>query len=386
MNRLATLSLIASSLMFSHPFAVAEEGKVSEPTVVPDAERTSTYARGRQASEEPLVAASASKQTHRHVQSKANLSAAKPGRGSVVMSKRSDYFYIYDALSTLRMDRDGDGYHSEFRVRFDADVRVADALVYARLYLRRAGESEWFLYRETEDFRIYGQSGDDDYYVTTTLDAGYATGEYDVLIDLYESGYEGIVATLGPLESGALSYLPLEEVGLDVPIELPGYSIGEVYTDLIVDDDGDGHFSRFRITFDPDADFDSRLVFVRVWVRARGGEWFEEFVSEDWFVEVSGFDDAYVLDVDWLTGYPASYYDVQIDLYDSESERLIASAGSERADLAQIPLEDRSRDQAVSVAVLGTGGSSHSREGGGGALGLWSVLGLLGLVVAKSRN
>jgi hypothetical protein len=384
MNRLATLSLIVSSLLVAPPFAMADEGKVSEPTVVPDATRTSKYTRATPTSGQSPAASSASKKTQRHIQAKANISVAKPGRGAVTMSKRSDLFYIYDAVSTLRMDRDADAYHSEFRVRFDADVRVGDALVYARLYLRRAGESEWFLYRETDDFRIYGQSGDDDYYVTTTLDAGYATGEYDVLIDLYESGYSGIVASLGPLDSGALSYLPLEEVGLDVPIELPGYSIGEVYTDLVVDDDNDAYFSRFQITFDPDADYESRFVFARVWVRARGGEWIEEFVSEDWRVDISGGEDAYVLDVDWLTGYPTSYYDVQIDLYDSETERLIASAGSDRADLAQIPLEDRSRDQVISVPPLGSGGSSHSREeGGGGAFGLWSVLGLLALGAVK---
>jgi hypothetical protein len=302
-----------------------------------------------------------------------------------MMSHRSNSFYIYDAVSGLRMDRDGDGYHSEFRVRFDADSRVGDALIYAKLYLRRAGESEWFLYRETDDFWIYGQSEDDDYYVTTTLDAGYATGEYDVLIDLYESGHNGIVASLGPLESGALSYLPLEEVGLDVPIEIAGYSIGEVYTDLVADDDGDGYFSRFRMTFDPDADYESRLVFARVWVRARGGEWIEEFVSEDWLVDTSGSDDAYVLDVDWLGGYPTSYYDVQVDLYDADSELLVASAGSERADLAQIPLEDRSRDRLISTPILGAGGVAHSREGGGGAFGMVSLLGLLGLAVMRKK-
>ena len=381
MNRRASLSLIATTLLLGSTFAVAEEGKVADPVVTPDANRTSSYSRGSANSNESAAASATitSKQTRRHINAKGTTTAVRAKRGTPIMASRADHFYIYDAVSTLRQDRDGDGYHSEFRVRFDADVRVGDALVYARLYLRRAGESEWFLYRETDDFWIYGESGDDDYYVTTTLDDGYATGEYDVLIDLYESGYSGIVATLGPLESGALSYLPLEEVGLDAPIEMAGYSIGEVYTDLIADGDRDGHYSRFQITFDPDADFEDRLVFARVWVRARGGEWIEEFVSEDWWVETSGQDDAYALDVDWISGYPTSYYDVQIDLYDAATELLIASAGSERADLAQLPLEDRSRDQVISAPAPGGGGVSHSREGGGGALGLWSVLGLLGV-------
>ena len=192
------------------------------------------------------------------------------------MSPRFSDFYIYGATSTLRSDRDRDGYHAEFRVRFDADVIVGDAYVYARLYLRRAGESEWFLYHETDDFYINGQSPADEYFVTTTLDNGYPTGEYDVLIDLYESGVSGIVATIGPQDSGALSFLPLEEVGLDTPFGIVGYSIRDVSTELISDRDRDGHYSRFRITFDPDADFDNRVVYARIWVRARGGEWIEE--------------------------------------------------------------------------------------------------------------
>jgi hypothetical protein len=382
MNRLAALGLLAGSLFFAQSLALAEEGKVAEATVVLDAHRTSKYSKGVAARRDDSAA---TKHTRRHVQGKANAVKGKPAR-TVMMSARSDYFYIYDAVTTLRSDRDDDGYHSEFRVRFDADVRVGDALVYAKLYLRRAGESEWYLYRETDDFWIYGQSEDDDYYVTTTLDAGYSTGEYDVLIDLYESGYSGIVATLGPAESGELSYLPLEEVGLDVPIELAGYSIGEVYTDLIEDGDGDGYFSRFQISFDPDADYDTRLAYARIWVRARGGEWIEEYATEDFRIDQSGTDDMYVLDVDWVSGYPTSYYDVQIDLYDSESEVLIASAGSDRVDLSQIPLEDRSRDVRQSSPTPGGGGSTSSREGGGGAFGWLSLLALLGLSVLQRRR
>lgn len=379
MNRLATLTLVASSIFFAQSVVLADEGKVAEPTQQPAADRSANYSRGAVTSQ-----ATATKQSKRHVQAKANAVAGKPQR-SVTMSAKADSFYIYDAVSTLRADRDGDGYHSEFRVRFDADVRVGDALVYAKLYLRRRGESQWYLYRETDDFWIYGQSGDDDYYVTTTLDEGYATDEYDVLIDLYESGYAGIVATLGPAESGALVALPLEEAGLDAPIEMTGYSIADVFTDLIADNDGDGFYSRFQITIDPDADFDSRLVYAEVWVRARGGDWIKEFVTEDWRVDTSGFADEYVIDADWVNGYPTSYYDVQVDLFDSASGRLIASAGSDRDDFAQIPLEDRSRDIRPSSPTPGGGGNSSSREGGGGSMGIVLVLSLLSLAVARRR-
>jgi hypothetical protein len=381
MNRLATLTFVASSLLFAQSFAFAEEGKVADPTEQPEADRAAKYSRGTATPQ----STTATKQSKRHIQAKASAVAGKPQR-SVTMSAKADHFYIYDAVSTLRADRDGDGFHSEFRVRFDADVRVGDALVYAKLYLRRRGESQWYLYRETDDFWIYGESGDDDYYVTTALDDGYATDDYDVLIDLYESGYDGIVATLGPAESGALVSLPLEEAGLDAPIEMSGYSIAEVFTDLIADDDGDGFYSRFQITIDPDAEFESRLVYAEVWVRARGGDWIKEFVTEDWRVDTSGFADEYVIDADWVSGYPTSYYDVQVDLFDAASSRLIASAGSDRADFAQLPLEDRSRDIRPSSPTPGGGGNSSSREGGGGSMGIAFVLSLLSLAAARKRR
>jgi hypothetical protein len=377
MKRVAGWGLLVSSWLLGATLASAEEGKVADVAATPDENRSATYSRGVANLEAP------SKAAQRHLSLKTNRAGMREKRGATIMSARSDYFYIYDAVSTLRRDRDGDGYHSEFRIRFDADVRIGDALVYARLYLRRAGESEWYLYRETDDFWIYGQSGSDDYYVTTSLDAGFATAEYDVLIDLYETGYPGIVATLGPRDSGALSGLPLEEIGLDVPIEIPGYSIGEVRTDLITDADRDGFYSRFKITFDPDADVQPRLAFARIWVRARGGEWIEEYVTDDWWIETSGTSDAYALDVDWVSGYPTSYYDVQIDLYDAATERLIASVGSERPELAQLPLEDRSRDRVQNSPAPGGGGEARSREGGGGAFGWFSMFGLLGFAVAR---
>lgn len=382
MNRIITLSLIALSVLFAHPYARAAEGKVTEPSPALDENRTSSYSGATQGAP-ALAKASDPKKTRSQMHANKPV-AGKVSRGvAISMSARFSDFYFYDAASTLRSDRDGDGYHGEFRVRLDADVIVDDAYVYARLYLRRAGESEWFLYHETDDFYINGQSPSDEYYVTTTLDDGYPTGEYDVLIDLYESGYSGIVATIGPLDSGALSYLPLEEVGLDVLLGIAGYSIRDVSTELISDADLDGYYSRFRITFDPDADFDSRVVYARIWVRARGGEWIEDYATEDFQVEISGQTDAYALDVEWRSGYPTSFYDVQIDLHDSATDLLVASAGSERPALAQIPLEDQSRDQYVSPPVPGSGGSASSREGGGGAFGLWSVMGLLMLGLTR---
>jgi hypothetical protein len=155
-----------------------------------------------------------------------------------------------------------------------------------------------------------------------------------------------------------------------------------VSTTLIIDDDGDGHYSKFRIEFDPDADFDGTFVYAEVWVRAQGGEWIQEHVSDDFLVDASGDEDVYSLTADWVSGYPTALYDVQIDLRDAETGALVASAGSERPELSRIPLEDQARDTRVSTPPAnGGGGVVTSRERGGGGLGGSFLLGLLILLV-----
>jgi hypothetical protein len=305
---------------------------------------------------------------------------------AVMQSHRASDFEIWEAGSVLLADRDGDGFHREFRIRFDADVIVGDALVYAKLYLRRDGDADWLHYHTTDDFWIYGESSSDDYFVTTILEDGFATADYDVLIDLYEVGFDGVVATFDSGDSAALSLLPLEEVSLDAPIEISGFQIRDVVTTLLIDDDADGHYSRFRITFDPDADVGGSYLYARFWVRPLGGEWVEEHVSEDFLVDASGADDAFSLTADWISGYPTAYYDVQIDVYDSATDLLAASAGSERPELAVVPLEDQTRDVRPNPPVIGgNDGSTRSRERGGGAFEpLWALA--LALLLALRRR
>lgn len=370
----STLAVLAQSP------ARAAEGRVSELQAQPlDARRVAKYAEARGAAKSTAVPKSAKTHSLRAASKTAALKSVRP---SASLSARSSDFGFFDAGSVLLGDRDGDGFHREFRIRFDADVISGDALVFARLYLRRVGDSDWLLYHETDDFQIFGDDGDDDYFVTTTLDDGWPTGDYDVLIDLYESGFSGIVATLGPLDSDALALLPLEETGLDLPIELPGYSVRDVTTTLLIDDDEDGHFSKFRVDFDPDADFDGTFVYAEVWVRAQGGEWIQEHVSDDFLVDASGDADTYSLTADWVSGYPTAFYDVQIDLRDADTGALVASAGSERPELSRIPLEDQARDTRVNPPPSnGAGGGASSREHGGGAMGGWFSFALLLLLV-----
>jgi hypothetical protein len=382
MRRILAIGIAVVTSVLAQPGAYAAEGRVTELQAQPlDPQRVSKYAEARGATA-PAPENSAKSHSLRGATKTAALKSVRPSSPTGLANISSD-FSFFDASSTLLADRDGDGFHREFRVRFDADVVSGSARVFARLYLRRAGDRDWLLYHETDDFEIFGDDGDDDYFVSATLDDGWPTGDYDVLIDLYESGFSGVVATIGPFDSDGLALLPLEEAGLDAPIELPGYSIRDVTSQLLIDDDGDGHFSKFRIEFDPDADFDGTFVYAEVWVRPQGGEWIQEHVSDDFLVDASGNADTYSLTADWVSGYPTAFYDVQIDLRDAKTGALVATAGSERPELSRIPLEDQARDTRVNPPPAnGGGGVVTSHEHGGGALGGWFALALLLLLMA----
>ena len=127
-------------------------------------------------------------------------------------------FSIYEAFSHLYDDFDGDGFSQTFTVTFDADVygfSVGEpADVYGELYLSRNG-GPWEHYYSTDIFTIYGEAEDDSYEVLTTLAQGYKTDYYDVLIDLYEVGYDDIVATISSEEADSLYALPLESSDRD---------------------------------------------------------------------------------------------------------------------------------------------------------------------------
>ncbi|MDO6445903.1 choice-of-anchor H family protein [Colwellia sp. 1_MG-2023] len=127
-------------------------------------------------------------------------------------------FNIYDGFSQLIEDYDEDGFYQTFSVTFDADVidtyHIDQANVYAELYLSKNG-GDWIHYYTTDIFTIYGESENDQYEVYTTLNQGYISDNYDVLIDLYEVGYSDIVASYSSDNTNALYALPLESSNYD---------------------------------------------------------------------------------------------------------------------------------------------------------------------------
>lgn len=128
----------------------------------------------------------------------------------------SENFWIYYADVQLFADDDRDGYYHGIDLLFDADTVFEQADVYAVLYLSYEG-GPWNEYAVTDTFRIFGATSDDEYVVVTDLESGYPRGNYDLLLDLYDT-YDGrLVATLGPEGTSAFAYLPLEDINRDDP-------------------------------------------------------------------------------------------------------------------------------------------------------------------------
>lgn len=305
-------------------------------------------------------------------------------------SSRSHDFEIYDARTFLFEDIDGDGYYSEFQVEFDADTVYSWAEVYAKLYVSYEG-GPWELYHVTDVFEINGADSTDDYRVTTILNYDFPTGDYDILIDLYEYGYEGIVATYSDYDDADLSYLPLEDRTFESSYGA-GFWFYDVTTDLLDDEDNDGFYHRFAISFDVDTDYASSDVYAEVYFLNEYNEWELEYATEDFALEGDTTLDTVHLEFDWDSGYPTGYYDFKVVIRDAYSnERLVETQGEFGA-LNALPLESYDRDDSYNSGggtgsgSVGSGGSTTSYESGGGSLPLTGVLSLMTLLLLRARR
>ncbi|MDJ0748816.1 MAG: choice-of-anchor H family protein [Woeseiaceae bacterium] len=138
-------------------------------------------------------------------------------KGGVVNARSGDpNFWFYEADVVLFSDFDNDGYYFGIDLMFDADTTWAAADVFAVVYLSYE-YGPWNEYAETEDFTIYGASGDDSYIIETELVSGYPTGSYDILIELFDAFDGTYLTSIGPDDTSELALLPLEDSVLDTP-------------------------------------------------------------------------------------------------------------------------------------------------------------------------
>ena len=178
-----------------------------------------------QGGREHLVISSESTDEHESLATTGSRSKSSTRSGSAKLGSGSDTtrtpnldFWFYEADVQLFNDDDRDGYFHGIDLLFDADTIYSSAEVYAVVYLS-LDFGPWNEYGVTEDFWIFGTSGTDEYVLVTELMSGYPTGDYDLLIELFDAVDHSFLASFGPDETSALSFLPLEDFNRDAPID-----------------------------------------------------------------------------------------------------------------------------------------------------------------------
>ncbi|TQV82767.1 choice-of-anchor H family protein [Aliikangiella coralliicola] len=298
-------------------------------------------------------------------------------------AERFHYFDIYDSWVTLNYDKDGDGYFSEFTVNFDANFSGGYADVFADIYLSLEGGS-WVHIVTTDAFTIYGSDDDDYYRVTTLLNRDFPTGEYDILIDLYEVGFSGIVATAGPNEDGDLFSLPLEdsEHELNSDATLITYVASELSTDF----DADGFYTRLTLEYDIDTLDSGRMVYAEIDL-TNSTSLHRRTVST---VDFQLGNQTEFIDLVFEGGYVAGWYDIEIRLIDVYTGQVLANAAQDFSSLTQLPIESDDYDDHYdnpnsSQGPVSGGSSVVVHESGGGSFG-FVLLGLGLLAVRRRQN
>jgi hypothetical protein len=256
--------------------------------------------------------------------------------------------------------------------------------VYAKLYVSYQG-GPWELYYTTDVFEINGAQSSDDYRVTTVLNYDFPTGDYDILIDLYEYGYSGIVATYSSADDVDLYRIPLEDREHEASYS-NGFWFYDVTTDLLDDNDNDGFYHRFAMSFDVDTEYASADVFAEVYFLNEYNQWELEYTTDDINLNGNSTLDTVHLEFDWSSGYPTGYYDFKIVIRDAYSNERLIETYSEFGALNSVPLESYDRDNAYnSGGNSGSSGATTNYESGGGSL-VWSVILMLSSLAAIRRK
>lgn len=282
------------------------------------------------------------------------VSKSKKLRGELPrLSSQAFGFSIYSATTYLDVDRDGDGYYSQFGIDFDADLDTAEfADVYAIIYFSENG-GPWIEFSITENFTIFSNDSEDEYSVNFTLNSDFPANQYDFLIDLYEVGFSGIVSTIGPEDDTDLFALPLED-------EIGDTFIGYVGSDLFGDFDADGFYTDLTLEYDIDTQRLGDTVYAEIIFINRAEGWQQTVFSDNFNLG----NQTEFIDLTFNEGYPAGYYDIQLNLIDYLTDEVIADAGQEFSSLESLPIESTNNDTffdgpepAVDVVVHRSGGS-----------------------------
>lgn len=144
------------------------------------------------------------------------------------------------------------------------------------------------------------------------------------------------------------------------------FSIFNAQSSLLTDDDLDGYYQGFSVTFDADYlrydDFDTTTVYAEMYLSKDGGPWLHYYTTEDFTIQSDDNEDNFEVVTTLVDGYTSDSYNVLIDLYEVGYADIVATYSSDESNaLYALPLESANYDiyqpEIIVVETYSEGGS-----------------------------
>jgi len=259
-------------------------------------------------------------------------------------------FEVFDATVFYFRDLDNDGFYSDIDIEMDVDIDSGSADVFAEIfYLNTNGE--WQFLSSTEVFSITGNLASDSFTTAITLLDGFPDNYYDLLIDIYEEGIPGIVATLEAADDVDLALVPLEDLSFDSSFNSNALLLDTLFMDLFDDYDADGFYSEFDFEISLQNETFGRRLQAVFYSRDTVTDWFFETSTASVFVN-RGETVTFSISGDWNTGYVTDYYDFLVEIVDIDTGEVIDDFGPEYNALFERPMESNDFDEAIQTVIF----------------------------------
>ncbi len=259
-------------------------------------------------------------------------------------------FEVYDASVFLIRDLDNDGFYSDFDIEMDVDIDSGSANVYAEIYYLN-NNNEWQWLSTTDVFSISGNLASDSYTTAISLVDGFADNYYDLLIDIYEDGIPGIVATVAASDDTDLAFVPLEDLNFDAISSSNELLLDDLSMSLFSDYDLDGFYSNFDFEISLDNETFGRRLQAVFYSRDSVSNWFLETSTAAAFVN-RGETVIFQINGSWNTGYETDYYDFLVEIVDLDSGEIVADYGPEYLTLLERPMESDDYDSTQGPVII----------------------------------
>jgi hypothetical protein len=153
--------------------------------------------------------------------------------------------------------------------------------------------------------------------------------------------------------------------------------IYDTWVTLNNDIDSDGYHSTFTVEFDADTIFTQAPVYAVLYI-GRNDVYDAIHVSSEFLIFGEETTDSFTIESTLVSGFPTRDYDVLLELYDADTETLVAYSDSyDNANFSLLPLESENNEFVVQDTVVIV-------EERGGSTSLITIL-CLGLAIAGRR-